>query len=129
MTETCRVLSMLNATASRQLKNGQFEAARRTVHEAIRYFAESEKRKRMARNSSSAPNNNKFDLMVLCQAQVSIMLKVKIGRMEVALDSQTKNGRVVLQAGNKTMAQCTRILRQLLKERNSKSRVHGKLMK
>ena len=128
MTETCRVLSMLNATASRQLKNGQFEAARRTVHEAIRYFAESEKRKRMARNSSSAPNNNKFDLMVLCQAQVSIMLKVKIGRMEVALDSQTKNGRVV-QAGNKTMAQCTRILRQLLKERNSKSRVHEKLTK
>ena len=114
MTETCHVLSMLNAQASRQMKNEQLEAAKRTVDEAMRYYNESVQR-RQGTTSSSSPH--KIDLMVLCQARVSILLKVKIGRLEVALGSQTKNDRLV-QTGNKTMALCTRNLQKLLKESN-----------
>lgn len=120
MTETCLVLSMLNAKASRQMKNEQLEAAKRTVEEAMRYYAESKKRWQ-SKTSSSSPH--KFDLMALCQARVSILLRVKIGRLEMALGSQTKNDRLVL-AGNKTMAQCTRNLQGLLKDGKQKSIVH-----
>ena len=121
MTETSRVLSMLNAKAARQMKNDQLEAAKRTVDEAMRYYDESVKR-RQVKTSSSLPY--KCDLMVLCQARLTILLKVKIGRLEVAMGSQTKNDRLV-QAGNKTMAQCTRPLKGLLTERSSsKSIIH-----
>ena len=112
MNETGRVLSMLNAKASRQMKNEQLDAAKRTVDEAMRYYDESVKR-RQGNTSSSSPHHEN-DLMVLCLARVSILLKVKIGRLEVTLGSQTKND-LMVQAGNKTMAQCTRPLQGLLK--------------
>ena len=110
--ETCRVLTMLNAQASRQLQNEQLDAAKRTVNEAIRYYDES---KSILRSSNLPPNEA---ALVQCQAQVSALLKLKIGRREAAMGSQTHNDRLT-QSGKKMITQSTRSLREILQDKKT----------
>ena len=103
---------MLNAQASRQLQNEQLDAAKRTVNEAIRYYDES---KSILRSSNLPPNEA---ALVQCQAQVSALLKLKIGRREAAMGSQTHNDRLT-QSGKKMITQSTRSLREILQDKKT----------
>ena len=107
--ETSRVLTMLNAQASRQLENKQFEAAKRTVNEAIRYYEDSKSVIR-SRGNSGGPHE---DALVRCQAQVSILLQLKIGRREAAIGAQTQNDRLS-QSAQRMISQSTRSLRGIM---------------
>lgn len=111
MMETSRVLTMLNAQASRQLQNEQFESAKRTVNEAIRYYEDS---KSFSRSSSSSSGPHE-DALVRCQAQVSVLLKLKIARREAALGAQTNNDSLS-QAAQKMITQSTRSLRGIIND-------------
>jgi len=106
--ETGRVLSMLNEKASKQLKNEQFDAAKRTVNEAIRYYEQSE------------TACGKQDPILKCQAQVSALLKLKIGRLQAALGAQ-KNDDRLLASGKHIISQSSRTLRAILDAKNSKA--------
>ena len=110
MMETSRVLTMLNAQASRQLQNEQLEAAKRTVNEAIRYYEDSKSILRIS--SGSSPHE---DALVRCQAQVSVLLKLKIGRREAALGAQTNNDRLS-ESAQKIIMQSTRSLRGIMND-------------
>lgn len=112
MMETSRVLSMLNAQAARQLQKEQLDAAKRSVNEAIRYYDDY---KSINNKTNFNPNPNEIALL-RCQAQVSALLKLKIGRLEAALGSQTHNDRLV-QSGKKVITQSSRTLRGMLQDK------------
>ena len=114
---------MLNAKASRQLNNKQLDEAKRTVQEAVRYYNAFIIR-RMAQSSSSTSsccsNSSTYSSysphqvnLVRCQGQLSVLLQLKIGRLEVAVGTQANNDHLI-QSATRTIAKCTRKLHLML---------------
>ena len=91
------------------MENEQLDVAKRTLNEAIRFYDDFNTR-RTANPSSGSPHQVN---LVISQAQLSLLLKLKIGRLEVAVGTHTKNDRLT-QSGGKTMKQCTCKLRGML---------------
>ena len=126
MPETVGVLTMLNAKASRQLNNKQLDEAKRTVQEAVRYYNAFIIR-RMAQSSSNTSstssccsNSSTYSSdsphqvnLVRCQGQLSVLLQLKIGRLEVAVGTQANNDHLI-QSATRTIAKCTRKLHLML---------------
>ena len=108
--ETNRVLSMLNLQASRQLRNGQLEAAQRSVDEAIRYFEAA--CRRLQQEERRNPQETTTELWK-SQVQVSALLKMKLGKMQASMGAQKKDDRLVA-SGKTVIAQSSRTLRGIL---------------
>lgn len=108
--ETGRVLSMLIVQATRQIKNDQLEAAKRSVDEAIRYYEANWHEVGPGGASAVTP------AIVRCQAQVAALLKVKIGKLQAHAGIEQKDNDL-LRCGNDVILQGSTSLRCLLKSR------------
>jgi len=109
--ETNRVLSMLNLQASRQLRNGQLEAAQRSVDEAIRYFEAA--CRRLQQEERLYHSQETTTELWKSQVQVSALLKMKLGKMQASMGAQKKDERLVA-SGKTVIAQSSRTLRGIL---------------
>lgn len=110
MMETGRVLSMLNLQASRQMRNDNLDAAKRSVNEAIRYYQHDGARRSSHRHRHHRRHEAE---MLRCQAQVAALLKLKIGRLQAALGEQKRDDEL-LASGRRIIAQSSRTLRGML---------------